>query len=229
MSDHHSPPRQRLLIVLGLLALIGALAVILWKRSQNAAAKLGQVQPGLNRSAAIVALKDHPEVEFVAMDDAKGELRLRIKSTNEEVSLSYEEVLKGNLNFNEVVTRAGVVAAKSAPTQSKVGLSDIAPPPWVPSYPGLRPLVGSNRETKNGIVSGVLVGQHTDTPDTAKDFYLSVLAKAGYEIDASPEPALGSQARVLKAQNGKLRTQVKVVITSVEVGCEVILNYEGRE
>ena len=109
-----------LLLLIAMVAFIGLKAV---SKMKEVAGDDWRKNPA--KTAALVAAKMNPEWDFVKVDDAKGEITVKVKKTGEEITMSYNEVAQGKFTMKN-----------SNGEETVFGTAASAPPAWVPAYPG---------------------------------------------------------------------------------------------
>lgn len=197
-----------LVLIIAVFAFIGVKAV---HKMKEVAGDDWRKNPA--KTAALVAAKMNPEWDFVKVDDAKGEITVKVKKTGEEITMAYNEVAQGKFtmkNSNGEETVYGTAAA--------------TPPAWVPAYPGAAAQgVGMRTEKPTG-VTGSFIVQTKDAPAKVSEFFETKLKADGYTTVAS---ASAGGASVVNAKKEAEQRTVTVQISADKNATQMVITYEG--
>lgn len=233
------PPKKKMspvvivLIVLGSLFVLGAVAVVgtgffLVHKARQAGLDpdLWQRSPGVAAAKMIAAA--NPDVEIVRVDEGRGLVTLRQKSTGKTVSLNFEDIKKGRISFTDekgetatVQTSGEGVEVKTTEGTARFGSgADAKLPVWVPVLSGATPEGAVSGEGPKG-----LGGQYSITtsqkPEAVAQFYKDALTKEGFEATSEVTPF----GHLVTGKNGK-RT---VRVTATASGSDTAVNVAFEE
>jgi archaellum component FlaG (FlaF/FlaG flagellin family) len=149
--------------------------------------KVGQwskeMQKNPEKVAAEMMVRMNPGLEMVAQDEAAGTMTLRVKSTGDEVTLSYRDIADGKLTVKDAegkVTRLGKADWESLPA-------------WVPRYPNVASTGGGGQSTSGDGAEGVLVFTTTDTPEAVVEWLQQAAGDAGLRSHRRSNLTFGGQ------------------------------------
>jgi hypothetical protein len=178
--------------------------------------------PALTMAKLLTA--GNPDVEVVDSDPRKNTVTFRDKKTGETITLNFDDIKKGKLEFKgpkgEVATieaqgsgQNGTVQFKGPDGQMTFGAgADAKMPAWVPVYPGSTPVGTFSMQGADG--SGGSMQFTTKDPASAVlTHYENTLKSAGFKITANVTGnANGSNGGMLSAEDeGTKRTVVVTV------------------
>jgi hypothetical protein len=144
------------------IAVIGiALAVGWFKRTINEFQEDMAANP--ERAAAEMIVKFNPDLEMVSDNETAGEMTIRVKSSGEEMTISYADLAEGRLKMKD--------GEGNAITAGMADVSDI--PAWVPQYPRIASQTSLFQQDGPQGVEGVWMFSTRDTPEQVSDFYES--------------------------------------------------------
>jgi hypothetical protein len=148
----------------GGIVLIGIVCVVLagyWGFNKF---KTATANPG--KTGAELVLQMSGDLEKVSENDATGEMTVRVKSTNEKITLKYDDLAKGQF-----------------PQFVKGDLANV--PSWVPHYPAAIDEVSALQSDDASKVSGVITFTIPDSTETIKKFYEEEAAKLSLDSSFS--------------------------------------------
>lgn len=168
-----------------------------------------------HRTAAEMIVKLNPDLEMVSDDETAGEMTIRVKSSGEEMTVSYADLADGKITVTDddgTTTQIG-----------KVDLSEV--PAWVPRYPKVIETGAVYHQDQGGRSQGMMMFTTADTPEQVVAFYDSAIASAS---TSSSSVNLGSTTRVTRTYEDAGR---KITLTAAGSGggdpTQVTLNYES--
>lgn len=145
------------LLVIAVLGI--ALAVGFFKRKVNEFQQEMAANP--HKTAAEMIVGMNPDLEMVADDETAGEMTVRIKSSGEEVTVSYTDLAEGRFTVKD---GKGSVTSIGAADDSQV-------PAWVPRHPDSAGKTGVVHKEMPDSIEGVWVFSTNDTPEEVRDFF----------------------------------------------------------
>jgi hypothetical protein len=179
-----------LLIIVVLVVVAGGYFVYFKAKQAGLDPELMRRNPGLAISKLVAAT--NPDIEVLGVDDAKGIIRVREKSTGKVMTLNFEDAKQGKFVFQEegkdavTVDAAGKGEVKVSSEQGQVVFSQGAgkTPDWAPVYPGAA--VEGNVSMQGGEGEGGSF--HFTTKDASEKviaFYESALKSAGMKVTSN--------------------------------------------
>lgn len=126
--------------------------------------------PGVAAAKMITAM--NPDAEVVRVDEDRGVVVIREKSSGKTITMNFEDIKQGRLTFSD--SEGGSVTVG--------GGADL--PSWVPLYPGAKPeggLAATNSKEGSG---GAFSFTSSDSPATVIQQYRSTLENAGFTVEA---------------------------------------------
>ena len=183
--------------------------------------ELMKKNPGLAVTKMIAAA--NPDLEVVRVDESRGVITLREKSTGKTTTVDFDAVKEGHITFKddkgESVTfsgDSGKMEVKSSTGETfKMGSgADVKSPPWIPSYPGAQVEGKFARQGADG-EAGAFGFKTQDPVKNVLAFYSQGLKAAGLNISSQFTQDSGdSPGGMLTAEdNSKQRTAVVTVGT----------------
>jgi hypothetical protein len=207
------------IVVLGVLAVVGT-GFFVAKKVADAGVDTDLLKKNPVLAAAKIAIAANPEVELVSMDEDRGILTIREKSTGKTITLNAEDIKNGKISFEDEATGEKVSVGVDA--EAKL-------PAWVPSYPGSKPegaISATGGENEGGMV-------HFKTADPAAKilaFYTDELKKAGYKITATMQGvAGGGTGGMVAGENAATKKSVMVTLSSSSEGTDVAVTYGSKK
>jgi len=182
----------------GLIVIAGVIALAVgWFVAYKA--RQAGLDPALIRKNPAVAMAKmmasmNPDVDVVSVDEDRGLITLREKSSGKTVTLNLEDVKKGKISFKddsgEEVSIQGDDASGSFTMKSKDGTlrgsAQWSPPGWIPVYTGAKVEGGANVDSpEEDAGAGYL-----STPDSIEkvlEFYENALKSHGFQVSKAIE------------------------------------------
>jgi hypothetical protein len=180
--------------------------------------------------AKIVAASN-PNLEVLDVNEAKGTIKVRDKSSNKTFYLNLSDVKRGKLEIvdedgkgvritgdgaNGKVEVTGDDGEKAVMTTGDAAQQGA----WVPAYPGAKTL-GSMNAVKKGEQSGVYTFNTSDSSQQVIEFYKSKLTADGFTV--SNETTVSNQMDSLQLTKGE--RQVNIVVTHQDDKANVVVTY----
>ncbi len=205
------------LFVLVGVAVIGAGFFVVHK------AKQAGLDPGLmEKNPALAVTKMlaavNPDIEVVRVDERRGLITLREKSSGKVTTVDFEDVKRGRIRFQEEGKEAVTLEARGSGESGSFevksggetvrfgGGSDVRIPSWVPSYPGAA-VRGNYMRQAGESETGAFSFTTADAPRKVLDFYTEGLKSSGLRITSqlvqeagdSPGGMIGAEDDTRKA------------------------------
>lgn len=222
------PPKKKMspivivLIIVGALFLLGAVAVVgtgffLVHKAKQAGIdpEMWQKNPGVAAAKMIAA--GNPDVEVVKIDEDRGIVTLREKSTGKTVTMNFEDIKQGKISFTGDDGETATVSAsgegdngsfevKTAEGTATLGAGAAAKvPSWVPMLAGEKPESAIAGDGPKGFGGQYSLSSSKSVAEVVQ-FYKDALAKAGFEVEAG-----GTQgSHILQSKNGNRSVTVHV-------------------
>lgn len=167
------------------------------------------------KTAAEMIVKINPDLEMVADDEAAGEMTVRVKSSGDEITVSYSDLAKGRFTIKD---GKGTVTSVGTADESQI-------PAWVPRYPNIAGQAGVYHQDGPDGVQGVWVFSTNDTPEQVGTFFDTEISwsKGG----SSSTTTIGATQQLERSFSGGGR-ELKLSATSSGSGqpSQVTLSYE---
>lgn len=127
--------------------------------------KIGEFQEKMaanpHQAAAEMIVGMNPDLELVTEDETAGEMTIRVKSSGEEITVSYSDLAEGRFTVSD-----------GQGTVTRIGTADLSQiPGWVPRYPNIASQSSVYHQEKPGGVEGVWVFSTSDTPEQVQGFF----------------------------------------------------------
>jgi len=159
------------LFVLGGIAVVGTGLFLVHKvRESGLDPELMRTKPGLAMAKLLAAT--NPDVEVVTVDDAKGTITLRQKSTGKTTTMDFDQAKNGRFSFSG---DGGSVT---------IGANQGTLPAWLPAYPNSNPRTNFSASGAQGS-SASFTFETKDRPQDVVAFYQDGLRKQGFHITAT--------------------------------------------
>jgi hypothetical protein len=223
------PPKKKispivwiLVAVAGLFVMIGLAVVatgffIVHKVKQAGLdTELMASNPGLAITKLIAAT--NPDVDLVSVDERKGVATLREKKTGKIVTLNFEDIKNGRMEFtddkNQKVSvntdTAGAIEVKSAEGTARIGAGGKVPD-WIPAYPGAKGEASAFSATNQDGESGMFTFNTSDAPDKVIRTYEDALKKSGFKVNTNVVSADGkASGGFVQASNEQSKREIMV-------------------
>lgn len=199
------------LLVIAVIAI--SLAVGFFKR------KVTEVQEDFannpQQAAAEMIVNMNPDVEMVSDDETTGEMTIRVKSSGEEITVSYADLAEGRFT---VTDGSGTTTSIGMADESKV-------PAWVPRYPNIAQQQSVFHQDKPDGVEGVWMFSTNDDTDALKSFFDSEMSWSSGSGGSSTSINGAEQRDFSYSGDGK---ELKVICGTSGAGTptQVTLNYK---
>jgi hypothetical protein len=224
--------------VVGLFVLLGVaiagLGFYAVHKAKQAGLDTGLIQrnPGLAVAKMVVAA--NPDLEVLRLDEGKGLITLREKSTGKTTTVDFEAVKQGRITFRDdkgesfsINSDSGGMEMKSSSGESvKFGTGGEAKvPSWIPTYPGVK--VESKYTRQGGDGEAGAFGFSTKDPvKRVLEFYNQGLKAAGLNISSQFTQENGdSPGGMITAEDGSKQRTVVVTVGTESGGTSVALTY----
>lgn len=214
------PPLAWAGIGCGVIIIIGVIVISMLvgscTRKVNQWAK--EVQKNPEKTAAEMIVRFNPDLEMVSQDETTGEMTIKVKSSGEEITMSYKDIAEGKITVKD---------AEGKTTQiGKVDLADL--PTWVPKYPNTASTGGAGQQKSATQVSGFMMFTTTDAPEAVSDFFKEQAGKSGMNSTSSSKMNLGGQESLtLECSGGGRSLTVLAAKGGGEPNTTVTVNFEG--
>jgi hypothetical protein len=224
------------LFVLGIVSVIGTGFFVMHKAKEAGFdSDLMRRNPGLAVAKLVAAT--NPDLEVVSVDDGKGRITIREKSTGKTTTVTFDEMKRGKFTFHEEGKDAVTLEAngdnqsfqmKSGTESMTLGANQATLPAWIPAYPGAKAQSNFSMKGKDGDAASF----QFQTQDALKDviaFYENGLKQNGMKITATSTTDSGgtSSGLVSAADDSNKRTAVVTVSTDAK-GTAVSVSYSQR-
>jgi hypothetical protein len=114
-----------------------------------------------HKAAAEMIVRLNPDLETVADDETAGEMTIRVKSSGEEVTVSYADLAEGRFTIKD---GKGTVTSIGTADESQI-------PSWVPRYPNIARQASVFHQDRPDGSQGVWVFTTDDTPEQVGTFF----------------------------------------------------------
>jgi hypothetical protein len=234
-------PLVLVLIIVGALLLLGAVAIVgtgffLVHKAKQAGLdpELWQRNPGVAAAKMIAA--GNPDVEVVKVDEGRGIVTLREKSTGKTVTMNFEDIKQGRISFTGDDGETATVSAsgegdnssfevKTAEGTATLGAGAAAKvPSWVPMLAGETPGSAIAGDGAKGFGGHYALSTSKPVAEVAQ-FYKDALTEGGFEVNA----AVAAGSHTITSTNGN--RSVTVTVTNGGSGTKngVMVMFEERK
>jgi hypothetical protein len=157
------PPLAWAGIGCGSLALLAAIAgaLLVGTCAKKSIKVVSQLSANPGKAAAENMVAHHPDLSQVAMDDAAGQMTLRLKDSGETIALNYAEIAQGKIPFKDA---AGTLLPPGPGDLSKI-------PTWVPRYPGTTDDHAVFHTDDPSRTLGIISARTTDSSEDISKFF----------------------------------------------------------
>lgn len=226
------------LFILVSVAVVGAGIFVVHK------AKQAGLDPDLMKNNPALAVTKmlaaaNPDIEVVRVDEGRGLITLREKSSGKTTTVDFEDIKKGRISFtgegNEAVTfeaegegKDGTFALKSGKETMQFGAgTDTKIPAWIPAYPGAKVEGRFSRQAADG-ESGAFGFTTGDSPKQVLSFYNEGLKSAGLKITSQLTQDSGdSPGGMIGAEGGNRK--VGVMVSTEDGNTSVAVTFEVKK
>jgi hypothetical protein len=213
------------LFVLGIISVVGTGFFVMHKAKEAGFdSDLMRRNPGLAVAKLVAAT--NPDLEVVSVDDGKGRITIREKSTGKTTTVTFEEgkdavTLEANGDNQSFQMKSGTESMTLGANQATL-------PAWIPAYPGAKAQSNFSMKGKDGDAASF----QFQTQDALKDviaFYESGLKQNGMKITATSTTDSGgtSSGLVSASDDANKRTAVVTVSTDAK-GTAVSVSYSQK-
>lgn len=225
-----------MLVLLGVLALAGGYFVMQKARQAGIDPALMKQNPALATAKLITAM--NPNLETISVDESKGTITVRDKSTGKLLTANLSDARKGKFVFQEEGKEAvtvetngdgasGHVKVTSGDGTMTMGANAGKLPGWLSAYPGASVEANLSAEGKDGF-SGNFTFKTKDAADKVIQFYTDALKNAGLKVttNATQQEGKNSGGMLSAEDEGKKRS---IVIFVGNEGDETNVNLQVQE
>lgn len=162
----------------------------------------------------------NPDLEFQDFDKDKKTVRVKVKSTGEEMTFNWDDVQQGKI----AITKRDDKGEEQRVEIGQGGKANL--PHFVPKYPGVE--IQSVMSATGGAdgSGGVANFQTKDSPDKVYDYYAAELKKSGLTLKSEVK---AGDTRMITAQSEDEKDNVVVQITGLDGGSNVQLMYGSKK
>ena len=191
-------PKGTKLVVWILLGIAGLIVVSVLVLAGGVYFLAKSVKNSGNPSMAVAKIVTamNPDLEVISTDEETNTVRVRMKSTGEEVKLSLNDLQMGKI---EITTKDGTV---------RVGGKSKAPD-WVPLYPSMkgRPMTQVESRAKG---EGTIVYQTNEDVSAIGAYYEEQLKERGFSVEKVDGSNGASGGIVIKAESAARKLKVEI-------------------
>jgi hypothetical protein len=207
-------PLVWVLVAIGAILLLFGIALVgggffLYYKAKQAGLDPGEWRRNPGLAAAKMITAANPDAEIVKVDEGKGLLQIREKSTGKLYTFNFEDVKNGKISFSDDRGESLTVGGAELPS-------------WVPVYTGVTPTNAIAAKSEGG-AGGTYSFETNDAVQTVLDFYRSAFEKAGFQVKAAD-----GDASVLVAVHEGENRNASVSVTSSGGATTVMLRYEDQ-
>jgi len=197
-----------LLLVIGVVA--GGLFLVHKVKQAGFDPSEWEKNPGAAAAKMITAF--NPDAEVVRVDEGKGIVTIREKSTGKIVNINFDDIKQGRISFSD---------DKGASVTFGAG-GEL--PAWVPVYPGAKPRVAVAASSSEKGAGGSLTFTVAEPPSRVMERYRSTLESAGFSVES---PAGSAAGGIIVARDGA--RSVTATVSSSAAGSDVSVVYGEGE
>jgi hypothetical protein len=220
-----------ILIGCGSIVVLGAIAMTMTglfvaKKMADAGLdpELMEKNPGLAVTKMMAAM--NPDVEVVRVDEGRGTVTLREKSTGKTVTMRFDDVKKGRITFEsdegkmEISGDESGIKVTTPEGTAEFGAGAGKFPSWLPEYSPIRETAGGITSPKGGMVNFTT----DDSVDDVAEFYESAMKSAGLKIRRTVTETDGQKTVSLHGEEGGRNA---TVTASVQDGVTQVVLLHG--
>jgi hypothetical protein len=211
------------LLLLGGAAIVGTYIVVNKAKQAGLDPELMARNPALAAAKMMAAV--NPEIDIVSVDDKKGLITFKEKSTGKTVTMNFEDVKQGKIRFTgdndeqvtlETDSESGVAQLKSAEGSFQLG-GAVKLPSWVPAYPGANPQGTYSSQAKDSDSASIHFSTR-DSMDKVAKFYEAGLKSSGLKVTSNimQQDGKSTGGRIGAQDDGNRRSVVITLGTSDE-------------
>lgn len=169
-----------------------------------------------HKAGAEMVVRLNPDLEMVSDDETGGEMTVRVKSTGEEMTFSYEDIAQGRLTMTD-----------GEGNTTTIGMTDPSEvPAWVPVYPRVAEQVSIFQKETNGEIEGAWVFTTNDSAEDVADHFESETSWSSGTSSGSS--TIGSASKVTRRFKGGGK-EITLLVTEAGDGSptQVTVSYSG--
>ena len=187
--------------------------------------------PGL--AVVKMAVAANPDLEVLRMDERRGLITLREKSTGKTTTVDFEAVKQGRISFRDDKGESVTINSNSNGLEMKgsngeivnIGSGDAKVPEWIPAYPGAKPEGKYTRQGADG-EAGAFGFSTRDPVKQVLAFYNQGLKAGGLNIASQFTQESGdSPGGMITAEDGSKQRNVVVTVGTESGGTTVAVTY----
>jgi len=206
-----------LIVIAGLIAIATGMFIAHKAKQAGLDPDLMRRNPGVAVAKMLAAV--NPDVEVVSVNEGKGLITLREKSTGKTVSMNFEDVKKGKIVFKgeggEEATIQGEGDSFAIKTKDGVvkATGTWNPPGWIPVYTGATVSSGASSQSPTEDAGAGYLNT-TDSIEKVLNFYEGTFKNQGLQVSknvASPDGQNNVGTLVAQDTGGKTYVNVNVV------------------
>jgi hypothetical protein len=181
----------------GALVVLAGIAVLVFFFFVYRVAKQAGLDPELMQKNPAMAVAKmmaavNPDIEVLAVDDARGIIKVRDKKTGKTLTMNLEDVKKGKITFQDDESGKVEIQAQGEGENASINIKGVDGsvtvgtntklPDWLPNYPGAKDIGNYGLDTKEGNAANFYF--KTDDPvEKVLSFYEEKLKAAGLEVE----------------------------------------------
>jgi hypothetical protein len=222
-----------LIAIAGLIAVATGLFVVHKAKQAGLDPDLMRRNPGVAVAKMLAAA--NPDVEVVSVDEDKGLITLREKSTGKTISMNFEDVKKGKIVFKGEGGEEATIQSEgdSFAIKTKDGVVKAGgkwnPPGWIPVYTGATVSSGVNSQSPTEDTGAGYLNT-TDSIEKVVDFYKETFKNQGLQVRTDVSSQDGqSNAGTLVAQDNGGKTYVNVNVVPGEGRTIIHITYAVKK
>jgi hypothetical protein len=223
------------ILLLGGAAIIGTYIVVNKVKQAGLDPDLMEKNPGLAVAKMMAAM--NPEIDIVSVDDRKGVITFKEKSTGKTVTVNFEDAKQGKIRFTgdndeevtlETDSESGVAQLRSAEGSFQLG-GAVKLPSWVPAYPGAKPQGTYSSQAKDSNSASIHFSTR-DSLDKVAKFYEAGLKGSGLKVTTNIVQQDGKvSGGMIGAQDDANRRNVVVSLDTSDEGTGVNLVFTEKK
>jgi hypothetical protein len=226
-----------LFVLIGILIVGAGFFVVHKARQAGLDPELMKNNPGLATAKLLAAT--NPDLEVVSVDDGRGRITIRQKSTGKTMSVSFDEMKHGKITFREDGKEAvtleahgdgqdGTLQMKSGNESVTIGANQATLPAWIPAYPNAKTQSNFSMNNKDGVAASF----QFQTRDAGKDvltFYEKGLKENGFKVTTTSTSDSGTASSgIISAENEAEKRTVMITVGNDDKGATVSVTYSQK-
>jgi hypothetical protein len=186
-------------VLIGIAVIGGGVFLVHKAKQAGVDSEMFRYNPGLAVAKMITAV--NPDVEVVSVDDHRGLITLREKSTGKTSTITFDRARHGRITFSDSENSEAHTLPSSLPA-------------WIPSYPHSKTQGNFSVNGDDG-AAGNFTFTTTDAADDVISFYEGALKRDGFRITSNTKAGAGDSAGALVSAEdaGSNRTVVIAIGT----------------